>query len=592
MKHYTEQEISEILSRHKDASVLYTSDDKKRALSNPLLEDFRAELHKAVADLNAKDTAVIPFSLFRRFNDDGNRSEFERAYFLRRRKLLAFALEYWLYGDDDVLVSLQDIIWAILEEYTWSLPAHLNDGMNKIQCDGAYTVDLFAAETGQALAETLALVGDAVHPLIKSRVHLEIERRILSRAYANENEFFWYRTTNNWSAVCAGSVGMTAIYELSDCERLAHYIERTLATLENFYRGFADDGACLEGLGYWEYGFGYFMYFADMLYRRTEGEINLFNDAHIKDVAFFYTKVFFKGSRTVSFSDGGSRGKCSCGAISVLSEYYPDYKIPASDYISFHYSGGYEARFALTLRNLLCRRFDTCADVSEPVGTHRLPHAQWYISSSENGVGLAAKAGNNNEPHNHNDVGSFLIYKNGEAIIADIGSGEYTRKYFSAERYTLFCNSSASHSVPIINGAYQSAGEKFAATGVTVSESGLRADIAAAYAVPSLRSLVRDISFDSEHGHVRVADSFAFSEEPTSVTERFVTESEPEIGDGTVTVVSKNEKMTIYFDAEKCNVKYDMIIDKAHNCSDRKTYVIDFDIKSPTESFDIVFDIR
>ena len=50
------------------------------------------------------------------------------------------------------------------------------------------------------------------------------------------------------------------------------------------------------------------MDFADMLYQRTEGEMNLFADEHIKNIAFFYTKVFFKGARTVRFSDGGSRG--------------------------------------------------------------------------------------------------------------------------------------------------------------------------------------------------------------------------------------------------------------------------------------------
>ncbi len=558
-----------------------------------MLKDFREELHSRVADMRATPTEAIPFSLFRRFEEDGNRSEFEKAYFSRRRKLLAYALEYWLFGDAEILACLQDIMWAILDEYTWSLPAHLSGtGLSKVQRDGTYTVDLFAAETGHALAETLALVGDDIHPIVKSRVHYEIERRVLSRTYEKENEFFWYSTTNNWSAVCSGSVGMTAIYEISDTERLAHFIECTLSTLENFYRGFPDDGACLEGLGYWEYGFGYFMYFADMLYRRTEGEIDLFDDPHIKNAAFFYTKVFFKGARTVSFSDGATRGKCSCGAISVLSEHYPDFKIPSPEYISFHYSGGAEARFALTLRNLICRRFDTAESKLDVTGTHKLPCAQWYISSSKTGVGIAAKAGNNNEPHNHNDIGSFLIYKNGESIIADIGSGEYTRKYFSPERYTLFCNSSASHSVPIINGAYQSAGKEFAASDVSVTDSGLRADISGAYADRSLSSLVRDISFDAERGFVKIRDSFVFSEDPTSVTERLVSEKRPIIGDGTVEICAENEKMTIYFDAEMCTAEYSMVVDKAHNCSDRETYVIDFHVKSPTRTFVVGFDIK
>lgn len=594
MKHYTEEEILAILKKHGEVSVRFTDEDRQRALENPSLDEFRAGLRERVRELKATPNEQLSFALFRRFEEDGDRKQFEDRYFNRRQKLLAYALEYWLYKDAETLVYLQDIIWAILEEYTWSLPAHLmRCGLKKIQDENTYVVDLFASETAHSLSEILTLVGDDIHPIIKDRIHFEIERRILSRAYENQGEFFWHNCTNNWSAVCAGSVGMTAIYEIGDDERLAHFIERSLSTLENFYKGFSADGACLEGLSYWNYGFGYFMYFADMLYRRTEGEINLFDDPHIKNIGFFYTKVFFKGARTVSFSDGGSNGKCSLNALSILAKYYPDYRIPSAEYINFEFSGDYCSRVALSVRDAVFARTDLKTSHNDIIGTYLLEDAEWYISSSECGVGIAAKAGNNAEPHNHNDVGAFLVYKNGESIIADIGAGEYTRQYFTPNtRYTIFCNSSASHSVPIINGAYQKAGADFAAKGTIMTKDGIVSDIAGAYDVKSLKSLVRSVNFNTENGSVALKDSFVFDEKPSSVVERFISPSKPVILSDRVDIKSKNEKMSIYFEADKCFAKCDLVVDKAHRGDDRETYVIDFELKNPSERFDVCFEIK
>ncbi|SFC61471.1 heparinase II/III domain-containing protein [Butyrivibrio sp. YAB3001] len=61
---------------------------------------------------------------------------------------------------------------------------------------------------------------------------------------------------------------------------------------------------------------------------------------------------------------------------------------------------------------------------------------------------LAAKAGNNADSHNHNDVGSFTIYKNGKPFIIDLGVGTYTQKTFSDKRYEIWTMQSQFHNVP------------------------------------------------------------------------------------------------------------------------------------------------
>jgi catalase len=72
-----------------------------------------------------------------------------------------------------------------------------------------------------------------------------------------------------------------------------------------------------------------------------------------------------------------------------------------------------------------------CKNLHRSSSINILENAQWYMGSSKNGIGLAAKAGHNGEPHNHNDVGSFHIFKNGKMTLADIGCGEYDRDYYT-----------------------------------------------------------------------------------------------------------------------------------------------------------------
>src|SRR5690606_39665769 len=51
---------------------------------------------------------------------------------------------------------------------------------------------------------------------------------------------------------------------------------------------------------------------------------------------------------------------------------------------------------------------------------------------------FAAKGGYNNESHNHNDIGSFILYKEGKPLFIDAGVGTYTKKTFSNERYDIW----------------------------------------------------------------------------------------------------------------------------------------------------------
>ena len=79
------------------------------------------------------------------------------------------------------------------------------------------------------------------------------------------------------------------------------------------------------------------------------------------------------------------------------------------------------------------------------------------------------KGGHNAENHNHNDVGSCIIFVDGMPGIIDIGVETYTRKTFSYQRYEIWTMQSQYHNVPTINGKMQQPGREYCASDVRYS---------------------------------------------------------------------------------------------------------------------------
>lgn len=75
------------------------------------------------------------------------------------------------------------------------------------------------------------------------------------------------------------------ILYLGTDEEIKTVLPRIKETLEYYLKGFGDDGACVEGINYWAYGFGYFTYFAQLLYQYSDGKDNLFDN--VENIALF-----------------------------------------------------------------------------------------------------------------------------------------------------------------------------------------------------------------------------------------------------------------------------------------------------------------
>jgi hypothetical protein len=106
-------------------------------------------------------------------------------------------------------------------------------------------------------------------------------------------------------------------------------------------------------------------------------------------------------------------------------------------------------------------------------------------AGSPQGFFFAAKGGHNAESHNHNDLGTCLLYFDGEPGLIDIGRENYVANTFNEHRYEIWTMQSQYHNLPKINGIDQMQGRQYAAKNTTFSADAKKAifstDISGAY---------------------------------------------------------------------------------------------------------------
>jgi hypothetical protein len=142
---------------------------------------------------------------------------------------------------------------------------------------------------------------------------------------------------------------------------------------------------------------------------------------------------------------------------------------------------------------------------------------------------LAAKAGHNAEHHNHNDVGGFVLAVDGVALATEIGMPEYNADYFSARRYDFLAARTLGHSLPLINGHEQAAGEEFVGTVLCAENDeplvSFEVDLTNAYpAAADCHQFVRRLLLDKTAGLLTWCDEIHL-QQPGLVESGFITDA-------------------------------------------------------------------
>ncbi len=524
-------------------------------------EKYLDELVKAAEDMLDEEIPLLPLSLYRTYFKTGDRAEFDQKY-LRRRYMLA-VLSYAEYRDGKgrFAEKLCDLIFAILEESTWVLHAHTN---YFVQTPGGeipdvylpehlHALDLRAAMTGSLLTLTYYLCREAldkISPIIAKRLKHTVLDRII-RPYL-EHKFPW--PLNNWQVYIVSSVLFVTAFLEEDTEKRETVVEFAMEQLDDYIATYPEDGGCDEGAGYWSAASGAYFDAAELIYDMTAGKIDIFSKPEMRRLGEFEPRMHVKGARFINFADCSPLVYCDGKLIHRFgirvgsSEMREAGKILANELPAANES---VFDFSMAYRSLKNAHFKMSSDKVEP----SLPIYAWFENlkiavfrerSNATGVITAIKGGHNAESHNHNDLGSFLIYSDGTPVIIDAGSGVYTKKTFSDERYSIWNMQSEYHNLPTFGGIGQKDGAEFTSKNEKFNAEARSVTMELSGAYPKeagIKEFTRTLSLDGSE--VYICDVFTLNDSK-DVEFRFLTTEKPTLhGSGAVNLPAKR---TLIFD--------------------------------------------
>ncbi|MBA3710072.1 MAG: heparinase II/III family protein [Planctomycetes bacterium] len=466
---------------------------------------------------------------------------------MERVKLGALAFRRCVRGLDpaDRDDRLLDWLWAYLSAPTWVAAAHIAD--HDLPSAAYVKPDLAACEMAATLAELREVMKpwmDSFSSTLADSIITEIDRKVLT-PYGDGAYVHWQSPTSvmsNWVGVCAGSI-------LIACESLAAQgfprpkaRARALEGVNIFFeQSFTPHGECDEGVMYWNYGM---VNACSAAMRLPRGDFTALVDqrrfaqvASYPQRAHLFDNVFFSGN------DSGLRAGAPMSIVPWLAEgvcpWLADWARNAPIF------GGTFPHLLRTSMHAPLRSAAPEPARDAAVSMAFLEDQQVAIVRAPTPRGdltVCLTGGTNDERHNHNDLGHFIVALGDELIVPDLGAPHYRTEFFSDRRYTFLSASSRGHCCPIVGGHEQRAGAEAAGHVVTrrvdADSAEYELELGSAYPVEAgLRSWRRSLTV-ARHGsdaRLSITDRFAGRAEDTIVEviwslrpfERIASDTEP-----------------------------------------------------------------
>ena len=477
------------------ASLLPQADDTFWRDSIP--QEMRQSYIQYGEQYLGKPWTVLPWTVFAENKQTGNRVNYEAICFEKRRQMAAIVMAEIMEGKGRFMGDIIDGMGSFCEETWWGIPAHYPKA---IPLSEWQEVDLFNAETASLIVWTRYMLEkqfDAFSPDLCQRIDREIERRILQPAV--ERDYWWKTAGMNWNPwICSNWLACILICE-KDEARKATAIAQIKKATQAFIDAYPEDGGCDEGPGYWDRAAASMFEIMRLLDFGTV-------DQKVQRMASYAYKTYIGNDYCVCFADAHENK-----AVQQVNIVYPfglwlndqtmrefgaylgrQKGVLTNPAALYDKSGnfptlGRELFFLRHIRDFIAEQ--PCEPLLKDVW---LPDLQ-IMTTRRGNLYVAMKGGNNGESHNHNDVGSFIVYGSQESgvrskeqlspLFIDPAVGEYTAKTFSDDRYSIWTMQSQYHNLPQINGIDQKDGKEYAAKVVSHKDGQLTLDIAGAYPV-------------------------------------------------------------------------------------------------------------
>ena len=427
---------------------------------------------------------VIPLSSYRRYVIDGNRREMQSYYSPRREAALALALAEMYERKGRFTNKLIDFIWAMLEESTWLVSAHFRcaigaeDGVPNYFGDvREHDISLYAAATGALMSLIYKYcrdILDEVSPVIAERIKYEVTKRII-KPYVNK-DFPWmgysFPNRSNWLTWITSNVLFTAAIFADDIHIRESIVQRAMNSLDSFLSAYNPDGGCDEGPDYWTAAAGALMECLDLLYDISGGKISIYDNQLIKAMGEYAVDINIFDNYVVNFSDSANKILPNSAQVrryaeavdsEVLRSFGRYLNKRSQEECRPELHSGYIYRSLRSIFEPDVESAETLA--AKPTVYYDHIKVALMREGDVRGEGwfLAMKGGNNAENHNHNDVGTIVVYRDKTPILIEIGACQYINYNFW-NRSNSWNRDSDFHSLPTFDGIMQATGKSFMST--------------------------------------------------------------------------------------------------------------------------------
>lgn len=561
------------LSAERIEAIEAVLDDQPRGFAEPInnreawdryAKDFNFKrIIERANEMLLKPPPHLDDELYLSYLETGKREPYGRPYKRRTYRLTHFVLAECVENSGKYIDAIQNEITAILSEKVWVVPAH--DADLRVFSGEVKWVELGAATRAWNLATASWLLADRLPDELHDQVRDTIQERIVDpylqciedgRMHAGMS---WMMTNYNWNTVCTSGVVGAALAVIPSKEIRATLIAQAEVSMERYLSGYSEDGYTSEGLNYWNYGFGHFVLLAEAIALSTEGKLSPYDLPKAKIAAHFPINYEIANEIFPTFSDVAFYDKPKGWLMDFVSTRFgvPVHgsHVGRSKDLAISISFGGTLHAAAAVLSLDETFSETIRSEADAMGLSKsgFPKADIHIFryQPEAGpvLGAVIKGGNNDEFHNHNDVGSYCIVSGDEMLLVDPGMRIYDITSWT-DRYASKILSSHGHAVPVVNGKLQGVGKQFAAELVTDTESSVTLDLAKAYSDDTLVLLERRLELiPGGYGTVEVEDTFEYSTDGEFETVLVSFSTVKKISDDELLIKGKTQSLIVTIDA-------------------------------------------
>ena len=515
---------------------------------------------------------AVPATAYLAFERTGDRRAMENPAGANRNALINLIVAELAEGKGRFIDQIANGVWFASQETSWVNAAHQSRQRTGRSLPDAreHFIDLASGRYGSIVSIAYYLFHgefDKLDPSISVAVQSAIKRNILD-PYLDEGEFDANRwmgfgseaiILNNWNPWCNSDVILNFLLMEEDQERLDRAVAQSVKSVDLFLDYIQKDGACEEGPAYWSAAAGKLYDYLQIMYDASGGAFSMFDNERIRRMGEYISRSYIGGGYVVNFADAAAKASTDYRVVwryghAVGSTEMKDFalyrladratgqfKYPAIIQGNDLYRVLETVRFKPAIRAATDSLNRLAAETSfeKVLGDLRrdIPSATWYpetehyFISSPSRWSLGTKGGHNKESHNHNDVGTCVVYIREIPVLVDAGVGTYTRQTFSAtERYKIWAMQCDWHNLPMINGTAQQFGEQYRSKHVSCDASAGRfsLDLASAYPEESgCEKWVRTyrLALKGEPS-VTIDDAFSLSERKMPDVEHFLVKGE------------------------------------------------------------------